>query len=179
MNSWKKTSSKKIFNHPRLSLVEDQVKLPSGKTTTYLRYEGYPDAVTIIARNKDGKILVQKEYSYPPNKWLYQFPGGGINNNETPEQGASRELAEEANLKARLKKLGWFYFNNRRTDAKFYVFVGLDIKEIPESHAPKDDEEEFVDYWLSEQEIEDLIHKGEIKNYSMLAAWAFYKNSKI
>ena len=62
------------------------------------------NATAIIAIDEKGCILVQKEYSYPPNEWLYQFPGGAIEPNETPEQGALRELIEEASLTGSLKQ---------------------------------------------------------------------------
>jgi len=72
---WRTLSSKEIFNHPRLTLVEDEIMLPNGTKTTYLKYKdsGIRGA-TIICQRDDNKILLSKEYSYPPNKILFQFP---------------------------------------------------------------------------------------------------------
>lgn len=173
MKSWKRISEKLLLNHPRIKVYEDVVELPSGKKTNYLRFSNTGNAAQVIAVNNDGKILVQKEYSYPPDEWLYQFPGGKIEEDELPEVGAKRELAEESQVTGNLKSIGWFYSNNRRNDAKFYVFTATDIQEVT-THNP-DEEEEFEHYWLTEKQIDEKIRNGDIINYSFLAAWALYK----
>lgn len=45
---WKTISSKEIFCHPRLSLIEDEIILPSGAKTTYLRYKDDGSAAATI-----------------------------------------------------------------------------------------------------------------------------------
>lgn len=119
---WKKLSSNILLKHPRLTVIEDEVELPTGHKTSYVYIDEVPGAVMIIAKRKDGKLLLQREYSYPPNKWLYQFPGGAIENNEDTKQSALRELAEEAGLQGNLEELGSFYVNNRRMKHKFLYF---------------------------------------------------------
>lgn len=177
MKSWKKISEKLLLKHPRISIYEDEVELPNGNRTNYLRFTNRGDAAQVIVIDDSGKILVQKEYSYPPNEWLYQFPGGKIDDGETPLDGAKRELAEESQYSADLTEIGWFYADNRRTDSKFHVFVAKNIKAIS-THSP-DDEEEFEHFWFSEEKIDQLIKDGNIKNYSFLAAWAFFKAQKV
>lgn len=172
MKKWAKLSSKILLKHPRLTVYEDTVKLPSGHNTEYLHFGFTTDAAQVITVNGDGKILVQKEYSYPINDWLYQFPGGAINKNEKPGVGALRELSEEANLSGDLTKLGWFYVDNRRKSDKFYVFLA---KNLTEAVGKKDVEEEFEYRWFNESEIDKMIRDGKIINYSMLSGWALYK----
>lgn len=176
MKSWKKISEKLLLKHPRISIYEDEVELPNGKRTYYLRFTNRGDAAQVIVVNESGMILVQKEYSYPPNEWLYQFPGGKIDDNESPKDGAKRELAEESQYSGDLTEMGWFYVDNRRTDSKFHVFKATNIKAI--STHSSDDEEEFEHYWFSVEHIDRLIKDGEITNYSFLAGWALFKAQK-
>lgn len=171
MNKWKQLASKLIFDHPRIKIWEDDVELPSGHRTTYVHYGEPRHSATVIAINSDGKLLIQKEYSYPPNDWLYQFPGGGIEEGETPKDGAVRELQEEGGFTGELTQIGWYYRDNRRSAGKMYVFVAQNLSEI---RVEKDLEEEFESYWLTKEEIEDLISNGEFTNYSGLAAWTLY-----
>lgn len=173
--SWKKLSRKIVLDHPRMTVAEDTVELPSGETTDYIHIVGGPDAACILPQRSDGKFLIQKEYSYPPDTWMYQAPGGGLESGETPEAGARRELAEEANLSGKLHKLGWFYTDNRKRRTKFHVFLGTDLVE---TSGQKDVEEDIIDFWFSEDEIDDMIQNGEIVNYSLLCAWSFYKARK-
>jgi ADP-ribose pyrophosphatase len=174
MKHWKKIHTKQILKHPRLSVFEDEVVLPNGLKTTYLHFGPAKHAAQVIAIRLDGKILVQKEYSYPVNEWLYQFPGGQIEEKETILEGANRELAEEANITGKLRQIGWFYIDNRRKKGKFYVFVA---KDITDSSGKADDEEVFIDYWFLPGEIDKLIRDGKLVNYSALSAWAIYKES--
>lgn len=171
---WKKLSSKTVFEHPRLTLIEDEVELPSGKRTTYLlRKPGDGDAVTILARNAEGKFLVEKEYSYPPDTVLYQLPGGAVKPEEKLESAANRELMEEAKYSAtQWKKLGSFYTDNRRSDHLMHVFLAEDLHDDP---LPHDEEEVITTEWKSAEEIDALIRKGEILNVHMLAAWALFQ----
>jgi putative (di)nucleoside polyphosphate hydrolase len=51
--------------------------------------------VAAIVRRPDGRILVGERSD---RSGCWQFPQGGINNSETPEQALQRELQEEINL---------------------------------------------------------------------------------
>ncbi|MDP2874232.1 MAG: NUDIX hydrolase [bacterium] len=172
--SWKTLSSEEIFKHPRLTLIEDEVLLPNGQKTTYLKYKyNYSHIVTVVAQRADGKILLQQEYCYPINQKIYQFPGGKTKGTETPDQGANRELMEEAQLKALdLKLLGSYLANNRRSDVRVYVYLGTKLESAA---LEKDAEEDTESFWYSDQEIEELITKGEIINVHTLAAWTLYR----
>lgn len=57
-------------------------------------HDGYRPNVGIIICNRQGQVLWARRYGQ--NSW--QFPQGGINNNETPEQAMFRELNEEVGL---------------------------------------------------------------------------------
>lgn len=56
--------------------------------------DGYRPNVGIVICNRYGQVLWARRLGQ--NSW--QFPQGGINNNETPEQAMFRELNEEVGL---------------------------------------------------------------------------------
>jgi len=174
---WKTVSSKEVFKHPRLTLVEDEVILPNGIKTKYLKHKDSGGcAATVIAKKEDGKILLQKEYSYPPNKKLFQFPGGNVSDGEKAEDGANRELMEEADLKAdKLELLGSYLVNNRRSAAKMFVYLATDLGE---ESLEGDQEEDIESFWFSENEIVEMIKNDEIENCHVLSAWSLYKIKK-
>ena len=174
---WKILASKKVFEHPRLVLIEEEVLLPSGVKTKYLRYKDTGNAVTIICKRNNGKILLEKEYSHPPKKWLYQFPGGYVPKNENLQKGANRELMEEANYKAgKMKLLGSYFVNNRRSKARMYVFLATDIRRKTKKSDP---EEDIRLFWFSERQIDKKIKNGEIINCYVLASWSLYKSASM
>lgn len=170
---WKRLKTRTLLQHPRITIVEDDVKLPEGKKIKYLRFIGKRHGVTVICLKNDN-ILLQKEYSYPVNKLLYQFPGGKIEAGETPNDAALRELVEESGLKPKsLVKLGWYYTDNRRTNSKMHVVLA---KNVAVSKKNGGDIEEIIkSEWMTIVHFKRMIKGGEINNYSVLAAWALFQ----
>jgi NTP pyrophosphohydrolases including oxidative damage repair enzymes len=74
-------------------------------------HDGYRPNVGIIICNRHGQVLWARRFGQ--NSW--QFPQGGINNNETPEQAMFRELKEEVGLSSNDVKIlavtsGWLRY---------------------------------------------------------------------
>lgn len=58
-----------------------------------------PDAVVVIATDETGeRILLNKEYRMAVGSWVYNFPAGLIDEGETPQESAVREVQEETGL---------------------------------------------------------------------------------
>lgn len=54
-----------------------------------------PDAVCIVARTPDDKLVMIREFRYPLNSWCIAFPAGLIDPGEDFAASAARELEEE------------------------------------------------------------------------------------
>ncbi len=169
IQKWKYISRKLLLNHPRMKIVEDEVELPNGEHAMYIRQApAVHHSVAVIAINARDEILIQKEYSYPPDEILYQLPGGKADNGEDTIQAANRELSEESGYVASdCRIVGSYYVDNRRSDKKQYVVVCKNLK----IHKLQHDDEEFIEsQWLSYDAIKKLIKNGEITNVNMLAS---------
>jgi ADP-ribose pyrophosphatase len=82
-------------------LMVSRKKLPA-LTKSFL--DPQPDAVVVMALvaeegGDELKLLITKEYRHPIQNFEYGFVAGLIDQNETVEQAAARELEEEAGLK--------------------------------------------------------------------------------
>lgn len=53
---------------------------------------------------KEDKILIAKKREGKPLAGLWEFPGGKIEEGETPEESLVRELMEEMNIKVRVNE---------------------------------------------------------------------------
>lgn len=172
---WQRIKTHTLLRHPRLQVFEDDIKLPTGEIIQYLRFAS-TNGVCIICIQGD-EVLVQQEYSYPPDAILYQFPGGAIEIDETPEQAAEREVLEESGYKAdSLTQLGFFYTNNRRDSAKMFVFLAENGTSGLKTN--QDKEEEITSEWIKISDLQHMITEGGITNFSMLASWALFQNRK-
>lgn len=171
--NWKKISSVQVLSHPRIHLVEDTVELPDGKVTKYIRHSlATTFSVAVIAINSKEEILLQKEYSYPPNKIMWQLPGGQAHEGEDAITAANRELSEESGFIGKhCQEIGSYYMDNRRSDMKQRVVLCTELEE----KQGKQDEEEFIEtYWVPVSSLKQMIASGEFCHMGLLAALNIY-----
>lgn len=171
LKKWRQQASRVLLRHPRLTIAEDTVELPNGKTIQYVHYPYHGHGGVIVVCRRGDNILVQQEYSYPVDEVLYQFPGGKIEAGEDMCTAARRELAEESGIAMTgVRACGWLYADNRRTSAKLHVVYG-EYAGTNHQHQP-DDTEQIISEWLPIDQMAQMIAAGKITNYAMLAAWA-------
>ena len=68
-----------------------------------IHYENPKPTATLICPKNNSILLVKR--AREPGKDLWGLPGGFIERGETPEEGATRELFEETNLKGKVKQI--------------------------------------------------------------------------
>jgi len=79
-----------IFSSPWCTLVSEQ--RPDGKPYYML---DVPDYVAVVARTRDGRILLVRQHRPVTGRESIELPSGHIDAGETPEAAARRELREE------------------------------------------------------------------------------------
>lgn len=166
---WKTLSTNVLFDHEGLRIDEDTVELPNNRKSTYVRFaKGQTPSVIIIAIDAANKVLMQKEYSHPPGKVMWQLPGGSMKSGEDIITAARRELAEESGYGAETcVVLGSYYTYNRRSDQKQHVVLCTDLYKDTQAA----DEDEFIEtYWLSKKTVAAMIASNKLENINALAA---------
>lgn len=63
-------------------------------------------AITLVPTTSGGAILIRR--SIPPKVGMLALPGGYVEKGETPEQGAKREVKQEAGLDIEIERLLWW-----------------------------------------------------------------------
>lgn len=169
---WKKLSSKYVYENPWIKVREDQVIKPDGQPGTYSVIEQGRGAC-IIPVDKDGKIWMIKSYRYIFNDEHWELVAGDVDEGETREQAARRELIEELHLDAdNFVKIGKFRPSNGRMLHETDIFVASGLK--PEQSEEKEwDISERKAFSL--EDIDHMIKNGEILDGYVMNALYFYK----
>ena len=92
--------SEVILNGRFLKVQRDLVQLPDGSQATR-EYIVHPGAVMVIAQMNDGRFVMERQYRYPVQRVMIEFPAGKLDAGESCLACAQRELREETGFTAR------------------------------------------------------------------------------
>ena len=124
-----KTAHKGTF----LTLNSDKVLLPNGNISTR-EWIKHPGAVCCIPILPDGKIGLIKQYGYAVKEQMIEIPAGKLDQNESPEKCAIRELEEEIGYRAnKLTFLANIHPAVGFTNEKMWLYLAEDLIETKQS----------------------------------------------
>lgn len=142
---WQPIASKAVFKTSVCTVCEKESISPNGEKKTFTSFKA-PDWVIIVPvfKNKDGEdnFIMVKQWRHGSEAVFTEFPGGVIDEGETPEKAARRELLEETGKNAAaLTLLAALSPNPAIMENKCYVFYA-EVKE--NTAAQRLDEDEFI-----------------------------------
>ena len=155
-----------IYKGKILNLRKDDVILPDGKNAVREIVEHGGGAAIIC--EKDGKVLMVKQFRYPYKEEVLEIPAGKINAGENPEQTALRELKEEGGVIAeRVEKVFEVYPSPGYTEEIIRIYRAYGLK----FDKAKLDEDEFLtSEWIEKSALKNMVKNGEIKDAKTLIA---------
>jgi ADP-ribose pyrophosphatase len=128
----------------------------------------HPGAVTILALDDAERVLMIQQYRHPVRSELWELPAGLLDiAGENPLDGAKRELAEEADLKAdRWDLLVDWYNSPGGSDEAVRLFLARDVHPVPagELHERTAEELGMPTRWVPLTEARDAVLAGRIHN---------------
>ncbi|MDP2254816.1 MAG: NUDIX hydrolase [Polaromonas sp.] len=95
-----RVGSEEILKGHFLHVFRDTVRLPDGKHATR-EYVIHPGAVMVVAQLDDGRVVLERQYRYPVQSVMLEFPAGKLDPGEASLACAQRELLEETGYTAR------------------------------------------------------------------------------
>ena len=126
--SWKKLSSRTVFENDWMRVLEDHVVNPGGGENLYGHVHFKNLAVAIVALDDAGNTWLVGQDRYTLGEYSWELPMGGAPLEEAPLEAAKRELQEETGIRAEnWQELMRLHPSNSITDELgiAYVATGL------------------------------------------------------
>jgi len=165
-------SKRTVFEGHAFDVEELIVSLPDGRIRNY-DLVNHKDSVTIIPIDEDGKFWLVEQYRMGSECSLLELPAGVIDENESPESCAAREVREEIGMAAgQLLLIGSVYLAPGYSNEINHIFLAKDLS--PDS-LQQDDDEFLTIQKYSEQELTALIRNGDLVDSKSLAALYLYQ----
>lgn len=95
-----RVASQELLRGHFLHAMRDTVRLPDGKEATR-EYVIHPGAVMVVAELPDGRLVLERQFRYPVQAVMVEFPAGKLDPGEDSLVCAQRELLEETGYTAR------------------------------------------------------------------------------
>lgn len=162
--------SQTVYEGRLIKVRTDTVQTEHG--TTVREIVEHNPAVAVIAVNQ-GEFILVKQYRKAAENELLEIVAGSIDEGESPQQAAQRELAEEIGYRAgKMTKLGAFYLSPGYCNEYIYLFLA---ENLTVSSVRAEDTDEIIPVRLSAKTIAEMIGAGQIKDGKTLAAFTLYQ----
>ena len=155
-----------IYKGKIINVRRDDALLPNGKTAIREVIEHCGGSAVLC--EKDGKVLLVKQFRYPYKEELYEIPAGKLNPGEDPKVTAIRELEEECGVKAKKVSLLYEIYPTPAYDTE--IIRIFKAEELENSSVKLDEDEFLTSAWIDKEDLKKMIRSGEIKDAKTLIA---------
>jgi ADP-ribose pyrophosphatase len=166
-------SSEKVFLGRLLEVRRDHVRLPDGRVATR-EFVVHPGAVMIVPLLDDGRLVMERQWRYPLQRAMLEFPAGKLEPGEPPFNCATRELQEETGYRAaQWGRAGLLHnaiaYSTEGIEVWFARGLTLGARRL--------DEGEFLDVQLTTvEELDRLCAQGSVTDAKTLVGLLWLRN---
>lgn len=167
MNKYVRNKLELAYRAHIFDVYNDYLTLPDGRGVVYDLIKHRPGAC-ILPITEDGKVVLVRQYRNSIDEISYEVPAGLLDDGESPEIAAVRELEEETGytcscpvfITKTVLAIG-------TSDEQTSIYVGKAMKK----GNSKPDEDEFLEtVELEMKEVESMITRGDISDSKTLIA---------
>jgi ADP-ribose pyrophosphatase len=134
-------ASNTVFRGKAFDVRQDTVELPNRRSAR-LDIVVHRASVTLLPLDEQGRVLFVRQYRHAAGEGLLELPAGVMEEGETPEECARREIREETGMAAgSLRKLGEFFLAPGYSTEAMHVYLATELHPDP----LQADADEFLD----------------------------------
>ncbi len=126
-----------------------------------------PDYVSVIALTAEQQVVLVRQYRPAVERYTLELPSGHVEADETPEQSARRELAEETGYRAdSLELLGTLLPDTGRLENRLWCYLATMVTPLDAGYDPEPGIETVL---VHRHALLDMICAGEYNHALHLA----------
>ena len=166
---WRIKSTKQIYSHNLITLFEDTLDL-DGQDKIYVRAirRNYSTVVPFISKNE---LIIIRSYRHLVDSIQVEAPSGYMEEGETPDEAAKRELEEETGYHAKkIVSLGCYTLDYSMFEQIGNVYAAYDMVKSEEAQSLGKMEKIQIDI-ITIKEIRHLLSEGKILNAASIVAF--------
>jgi ADP-ribose pyrophosphatase len=165
---WKINGAHDLGAFGRGSLQRVSVDLPDG--TSFDQYIIRLPRAVVVAAVDEGRVLAVRRHRFIIDRWVWELPGGYIDEGEDDAAAAERELLEETGWKAgRIERLVAFQPMVGSADAENIVYAAFDCEQVS---TDVDINESGEVRWIDLSEAHEMARSGEMVGAGSVVAIA-------
>lgn len=148
-----------IYSGKIVTLTEELVELENGSQSMRELVSHRP-VVAAVPVTANREIILVSQFRHPMKQHLLEIPAGGLNPNESPLDGAKRELLEETGIQAETwSDIASCYPSPGFCDEYIYIYLATNLSQQP----PNPDDDEFITVQhIPIDQVSDLIASKKI-----------------
>jgi ADP-ribose pyrophosphatase len=164
-------SSEMIYQGRVFGLRRDEVLEPSGLRTTR-EVITHPGSVVVLPVLPDGRIVMVRQYRHATRQYLWELVAGRKEPEETPKQGAARELLEETGYRAKRFKVFLDVFPTPGfLEERMYILLA---EGLTAGKAEPEEDEIITSKAFTRKELEQMIRRNAIRDAKTIAGLLYY-----
>ena len=164
-------SSEMIYQGRVFGLRRDEVVEPSGVRTTR-EVITHPGSVVVLPVLPDGRIVMIRQYRHATRQYLWELVAGRKEPEETPKQGAARELLEETGYRAKRFKVFLDVFPTPGfLEERMYLLLA---EGLTAGKAQPEEDEKIEVRTFKLKELKQMIKSGRLRDAKSIAGILYY-----
>ena len=173
-NEFEISSKKIVYQNPWMTVCEYAIirrGMPGIYGVVYRQ-----DTAVIIPVSKQGNTILLKQFRYPTSQYSWELPMGGVDDGESPEIAAKRELEEETGLHPNFfNKIGEFYAVPGLTPQRVFVYLAeVTDQDLYQAASRSITEDEIAEVKvISVKEMYSWVEEGKITDGFTLGSLLF------